>query len=54
VRWLNTGDLARQDLDGHFWQTGRKKELIIRGGHNIGRSGIRDSKPSQRRRCSVL
>ncbi len=34
-RWLNTGDLARQDVDGCFWLTGRKKELIIRGGHNI-------------------
>ena len=33
--WLNTGDLGRQDEEGYFWLTGRKKELIIRGGHNI-------------------
>jgi fatty-acyl-CoA synthase len=34
-RWLNTGDLGRRDANGYFWLTGRKKELIIRGGHNI-------------------
>lgn len=33
--WLVTGDLGRQDEDGYFWVTGRAKELIIRGGHNI-------------------
>lgn len=40
--WLNTGDLGRQDADGYFWLTGRKKELIIRGGHNIDPKLIED------------
>ena len=34
-RWLNTGDLARIDADGYIWLTGRTKEVIIRGGHNL-------------------
>ena len=41
-RWLNTGDLGRQDADGYFWLTGRKKELIIRGGHNIDPATIEE------------
>jgi len=40
--WLNTGDLGRQDRDGFFWLTGRTKELIIRGGHNIDPAAIED------------
>lgn len=39
-RWLNTGDLGRQDAEGYFYLTGRKKELIIRGGHNIDPASI--------------
>ncbi len=41
-RWFNTGDLGRQDTEGYFWLTGRKKELIIRGGHNIDPKSIED------------
>ncbi|MCW8036543.1 acyl-CoA synthetase [Pseudomonas aeruginosa] len=42
-RWLNTGDLGRQDAAGYFWLTGRKKELIIRGGHNIDPKQIEEA-----------
>lgn len=42
LRWLNTGDLGRRDADGYFWLTGRKKELIIRGGHNIDPAAIEE------------
>lgn len=42
-RWLHTGDLGRQDAAGYFWLTGRKKELIIRGGHNIDPKQIEEA-----------
>ncbi len=33
--WVNSGDLGRLDPDGYLWITGRAKDLVIRGGHNI-------------------
>ena len=33
--WFMTGDLGRIESDGYLTITGRLKEIIIRGGHNI-------------------
>jgi len=33
--WLITGDLGRIDNEGYVFVTGRVKDVIIRGGHNI-------------------
>jgi fatty-acyl-CoA synthase len=41
--YLRTGDLGRIDADGYIWITGRAKDLIIRGGHNIDPAMIEDA-----------
>jgi fatty-acyl-CoA synthase len=41
--WLDTGDLARIADDGFVYLTGRAKDLIIRGGHNIDPAAIEDA-----------
>ncbi len=33
--WLYTGDIGREDEDGYFYITGRKKDMIIYKGYNV-------------------
>ena len=41
--WLRTGDICRIDADGFIYITGRAKDVIIRGGHNIDPRAIEDA-----------
>jgi acyl-CoA synthetase (AMP-forming)/AMP-acid ligase II len=40
--WLHTGDLGRRDPSGHFFLTGRVKDLIITGGENVSPREVED------------
>ena len=41
--WINSGDLGRLDDDEYLWLSGRAKDVIIRGGHNIEPSIIEEA-----------
>lgn len=40
--WLRTGDLGFRDAAGYLWLTGRKRDVIVRGGSKIAPAEIED------------
>lgn len=40
--WVLTGDICYMDDDGFYHLVDRKKDIIIRGGHNIGSGEVED------------
>ena len=50
--WLDTGDLGIVDAGGFVYLTGRAKDLIIRGGHNIDPRVIEDGAAAPPRRSA--
>lgn len=41
--WMHTGDMGHLDKDGDLFITGRKKDLIIRGGENISPGAVEEA-----------
>ncbi|MDX1491813.1 MAG: acyl-CoA synthetase [Pseudohongiellaceae bacterium] len=52
--WFNTGDMGFLDEDGFLHLSGRAKDLIIRGGHNIDPAIIEDTLDSHEKVASAV
>jgi len=39
-QWFHTGDLMRQDTDGHFYFVGRNRDVVRRRGENISAAEV--------------